>query len=299
MTTRPCLTLDARDPPTAVAREHPRARRHALRARPRGHVGPRSRRAAAEDPAADRAADQVQAFAVYLLDEQRRGAARSPTRSAIPEDVRANAAAEGRAGPGRRRGRRRPADPRQRRPRRSALRRGRCRGIARRAGRAAAPQGHASSARSTCSATPSAQFTETDETMLRQFGAHVAVAIENARLFEHERALHRARSRRWPRSAASSASILNLDELLTRIANLTAPRHRLPHLRHPAAQRGDAGARDEGRRPLRRQGRPCRASSSATASSATRRCTRSRCSCPTCRRIRATSSWSTTRARSW
>src|SRR6202521_5918131 len=31
------------------------------------------------------------------------------------------------------------------------------------------------------------QFTETDEAMLRQFGAHVAVAIENARLFEHER----------------------------------------------------------------------------------------------------------------
>ncbi len=31
------------------------------------------------------------------------------------------------------------------------------------------------------------QFTEADETMLRQFGAHVAVAIENARLFERER----------------------------------------------------------------------------------------------------------------
>src|SRR2546428_8870963 len=31
------------------------------------------------------------------------------------------------------------------------------------------------------------QFTETDQEILRQFGAHVAVAIENARLFEHER----------------------------------------------------------------------------------------------------------------
>ena len=30
------------------------------------------------------------------------------------------------------------------------------------------------------------QFTETDELILRQFGAHVAVAIENARLFEKE-----------------------------------------------------------------------------------------------------------------
>ena len=32
-----------------------------------------------------------------------------------------------------------------------------------------------------------AGFTETDEAVLRQFAAHVAVAIENARLFEHER----------------------------------------------------------------------------------------------------------------
>jgi phosphoserine phosphatase RsbU/P len=31
------------------------------------------------------------------------------------------------------------------------------------------------------------QFTDVDEAMLRQFGAHVAVAIENARLFDHER----------------------------------------------------------------------------------------------------------------
>src|SRR5436305_10917390 len=31
------------------------------------------------------------------------------------------------------------------------------------------------------------QFTETDEAILRQFGAHVAVAIENARLFEQAR----------------------------------------------------------------------------------------------------------------
>src|SRR5262245_60876439 len=31
------------------------------------------------------------------------------------------------------------------------------------------------------------QFTDADEALLRQFAAHVAVAIENARLFEHER----------------------------------------------------------------------------------------------------------------
>src|SRR6185437_411218 len=31
------------------------------------------------------------------------------------------------------------------------------------------------------------QFTETDEAILRQFGAHVAVALENAKLFEAQR----------------------------------------------------------------------------------------------------------------
>ena len=64
------------------------------------------------------------------------------------------------------------------------------------------------------------QFTETDEAVLRQFAAHVAVAIENARLFEQERST-RARSRRCPEIAREFGAILNLDELLTRIASLT------------------------------------------------------------------------------
>src|SRR3954465_6985111 len=34
---------------------------------------------------------------------------------------------------------------------------------------------------------PAGQFTETDEMMLRQFGAHVAIGIENARLFDEAR----------------------------------------------------------------------------------------------------------------
>ena len=61
------------------------------------------------------------------------------------------------------------------------------------------------------------QFTATDEMILRQFAAHVAVAIENARLFEHERDYtatledaggHRPRVRRdpRPRRAAHAAS---------------------------------------------------------------------------------------------
>src|SRR5437762_8401366 len=64
------------------------------------------------------------------------------------------------------------------------------------------------------------QFTDTDEMMLRQFGAHVAVAIENARLFEHERH-YAATLETLSEIAREFAAILNLDELLTRIANLT------------------------------------------------------------------------------
>ena len=64
------------------------------------------------------------------------------------------------------------------------------------------------------------QFTEIDEMMMRQFGAHVAVAIENARLFEHERR-YTSTLETLAEIGREFASILNLDELLTRIANLT------------------------------------------------------------------------------
>jgi len=64
------------------------------------------------------------------------------------------------------------------------------------------------------------QFTETDEAVLRQFAAHVAVAIENARLFEHERG-HTSTLETLADIAREFGAILNLDELLTRIANLT------------------------------------------------------------------------------
>jgi phosphoserine phosphatase RsbU/P len=69
------------------------------------------------------------------------------------------------------------------------------------------------------SSTPG-QFTEADETMLRQFGAHVAVAIENARLFERERE-HTSTLETLAEIGREVGAILNLDELLTRIANLT------------------------------------------------------------------------------
>lgn len=64
------------------------------------------------------------------------------------------------------------------------------------------------------------QFTDADETMLRQFAAHVAVAIENARLFEHERE-YTTTLETLSEIAREFGAILNLDELLTRIVTLT------------------------------------------------------------------------------
>ena len=64
------------------------------------------------------------------------------------------------------------------------------------------------------------QFTLVDEAVLRQFGAHVAVAIENARLFEHERE-YTSTLETLAEVAREFGSILNLDELLRRLASVT------------------------------------------------------------------------------
>jgi phosphoserine phosphatase RsbU/P len=63
-------------------------------------------------------------------------------------------------------------------------------------------------------------FTTQDLALLRQFGAHVAVAIENARLFESERQ-YVATLETLSEIGREMASILDLDALLTRIASLT------------------------------------------------------------------------------
>jgi len=63
-------------------------------------------------------------------------------------------------------------------------------------------------------------FTGQDEALLRQFAAHVAVAIENARLFESERQ-HTETLETLAEVGREVSSILDLDVLLTRIANLT------------------------------------------------------------------------------
>jgi phosphoserine phosphatase RsbU/P len=63
-------------------------------------------------------------------------------------------------------------------------------------------------------------FTAQDEALLRQFGAHVAVALENARLFKRER--HYVDTlETLAEIGREMASILDLDALLTRIASLT------------------------------------------------------------------------------
>jgi phosphoserine phosphatase RsbU/P len=63
-------------------------------------------------------------------------------------------------------------------------------------------------------------FTSQDEALLRQFAAHVAVAIENARLFKAER--HYVDTlETLAEIGREMSSILDLDVLLTRIASLT------------------------------------------------------------------------------
>ena len=69
------------------------------------------------------------------------------------------------------------------------------------------------------SETPGA-FTSQDEALLRQFAAHVAVAIENARLFRSERQ-YVDTLETLAEIGREMSSILDLDVLLTRIASLT------------------------------------------------------------------------------
>ena len=66
----------------------------------------------------------------------------------------------------------------------------------------------------------SGAFTDRDEELLRQFAAHVAVAIENARLFRTERQ-YTETLETLAEIGREMSSILDLDVLLTRIASLT------------------------------------------------------------------------------
>ena len=62
-------------------------------------------------------------------------------------------------------------------------------------------------------------FTERDQDILAQFGVHIAQAIVNARLFERERD-HAAELQTLTEIAREVAAILDLDELLSRVAIL-------------------------------------------------------------------------------
>ncbi|HEY3380611.1 MAG TPA: SpoIIE family protein phosphatase [Vicinamibacterales bacterium] len=64
------------------------------------------------------------------------------------------------------------------------------------------------------------QFTDLDEAILRQFAAAVAVGIENARLFERERQ-YAETLETLAEIGREVSSILDLNQLLTRIAQLT------------------------------------------------------------------------------
>ena len=177
---------------------------------------------------------KFKAFAVYLLDPKRNELTIAYS-VGYPAEIARDASRQSRRRARRRGGRRRPAAARERRARRSAVRRGRARleGGAR---RAAAAQGTRHRRAQPAERQPG-QFTLVDEAVLRQFGANVAVAIENARLFEQERE-YATTLETLAEVAREFGSILNLDELLTRLASVTRRVDRLPHLRHPARQRG-------------------------------------------------------------
>ena len=95
-------------------------------------------------------------------------------------------------------------------------------------------------------------FTERDEWILRQFGAHVAQAIATARLFESERE-YAETLETLAEIGREMSAILDPDELLTQARAPDQARHRLPHLRHRAARRRDADARAEGDDQVRRR----------------------------------------------
>ena len=63
------------------------------------------------------------------------------------------------------------------------------------------------------------QFTPRDEAVLRQFGAHVAVAIENARLFEREKS-YAETFETLAEIGREVGAILDVEELLERVATL-------------------------------------------------------------------------------
>ena len=103
-------------------------------------------------------------------------------------------------------------------------------------------------------------FSERDEAMLRQFAAHVAQAIVNARLFESERE-YAATLETLAEIGRDMSAILDLDELLTRLAHLVKRLIDYRTFGIALLERGSEHARDEDRDQLRRRPRRWRRSS--------------------------------------
>ncbi len=138
-------------------------------------------------------------------------------------------------------------------------------------------------------------FTDQDEALLRQFAAHVAVAIENARLFRSERQ-YVDTLETLAEIGREMSSILDLDALLTRIASLT--KRLVDYRTFGILLLNDANQELEMKLAVR-YGKGARVEARAAGRGAgglVGACTARRCSCPTCRRIRATSTSWTTRA---
>ena len=98
------------------------------------------------------------------------------------------------------------------------------------------------------------RYSDRDVTILRQFAAHVSTALVNARLFARERQDAEA-FELLAEIGREVASVLDLDQLLSRIAQLTRRVVDYRIVRDPAVEREDPRAGDESRGPVRREGR--------------------------------------------
>ena len=141
-------------------------------------------------------------------------------------------------------------------------------------------------------------FSERDEWILRQFGAHVAQAIATARLFESERE-YTETLETLAEIGREMSAILDPNELLTRLAQLIkrVVDYRISASHWSTTKRRCSSSRSPSSSATIR-GRSSR-SKWARAWSATPRCTRKWCWCPMSPRIRATSMRSQAFARSW
>ena len=234
-------------------------------------------------------------FSVYLLDDASQEL-RIAYAEGYPEDAAKSVRLQLGRGHGRRGGGRGPLHPGERRAHRSALHRG---GAGRPvdAGRAAAPPGQGAGRAQPAQQRPQ-RLRRRRRGDPRGVRRHVAQALANARLFESEKE-YAETMETLAEVGREMSAILDLDELLTRVAHLVKRRDRLPHLRHRPGERRHPDDRVQGGDPLRRRRRIPRPCGWARGCSATPSSTGKSCSSTTCHRTRATSTPCPTPVRSW